>query len=287
MMRCASLESQRNFRDLAQLPRLIDEVMWLGMEDLACTSEPVILCGIWLSECAEAAAGFLHARSHKGLSTIVVPRFKAGDLSAILGAPSGIEVHAADFDTVDWEDGRQYAVSGVCYLKTSLHAGRWAVATGLGPVVLSYRPHSAAGQIVLCTASITGRPPGVDRKEQYRLLERILRDVQSSQSSAGQMDSSPRRQVSLLDLVTFLQETGERGASLLLTLFACNGDREADISEVAARVLGLVLSTREVEAGLKRLQEASPEELSAALRKYGWGAHLRRIEQLLREGNAI
>jgi hypothetical protein len=284
MMRCVALESQKSLRDLAQLPRLVEEVVWLGMDELTSASEPAVICGIFLSEDEVSAANLIRTRSQKGFATILTPRFKASDLAPLLGAPAGIELKPADFDTVHWEDGAHYSVSGVCHLQTALHAGRWATATGLGPVVLAYRPRSAAGPIVICTALVAGRPLGVDRNEQRRLLQRILAVTESVLPTRAQIDEkSEGSPAAAPDLDTYLRETGEHGAALLLTILACNGDRESDLADAAGKVLGLQLNLEEIEQNLKRIPQASVADISSSLKQHGWTAYLRRVEQFLRE----
>jgi hypothetical protein len=114
MMRFSALKSQKHLRDLVQLTSLADEVFWLDLEDLAKTAHTAVISGIWLSE-YEGAQTFLKSRSGAGLSTLIVPRFAAGDLAHVIGSPAALKIVAADFNTILWEDGTESEVSGVSF----------------------------------------------------------------------------------------------------------------------------------------------------------------------------
>jgi hypothetical protein len=260
---------------------LADEVVWLQDQDAMQADDPLVIPGLWINEDAGAAKRMLRARSEARRATIVVPRFKGGDLAPLLGAPASVEVRPGDFDGIAWDDGQQYIVPGVSSLKTTLHAGRWAIASGVGTIVLCFRPHAAAGPIVVCTAALTSRPPGVELGEQRRLLARIVDEV-ASHTGPPVPDRGDEPLVEpAFDLDAYLDEEGEVGAVLLLAMRACKGDRSADVATVAREVIGVVLPISEVDRCVRRIPEASIQAIAIALRAHGWGAHLRQIERAM------
>lgn len=286
-MRCCALKNQKEFRDLSLLSELAENVTWLDSDELGKAPEAAVICAIWLSEAPEEASSLLTARSRKELPTVLLPRYKAGDLSSVIGAPSAVVVHAADFETVEWQDGVAYRVPGVCVLKSALHAGKWAIASGLGVVVLSFRSHAAAGPIVLCTASVAGRAPGVRREEQRRLFERILSEADAARPCLEPPCDAEVPPGPAADLDACFRETDNRGAAVLLALIACGGDRQADLSGTARQILGISLDPDEALKMLARLPEASADELSEGLRKHGWLPYLKRVEGMLRTGDQL
>jgi len=281
MHRCAALQSQRSGRDLAQLEELVGQVDWIADPAAADVAHPLILSGMWASDNQERSREVLRRRSAAGRVTVLVPRWRAGDIAPIVGAPSSIEVRASNFDGVAWEDGQQYAVSGVSSLRTALRAGKWAVATGVGTVLLCFRPHMTAGPIVICTAAVAGRPSGVRLEEQRRLLEWILKEAESLASQRSPKQPEARTNKPAADVATFLREEGPTGAVLLLALLACKGDKAGDLAGSARSRLGVDLEPGELQRVLIRLPETSRPEMATALRAFGWGAHLRRVEQAM------
>jgi hypothetical protein len=281
MQRWAALQSQRSARDLAQLEELAGQVDWIADAAGADVENPLILSGLWVSDNQERGREVLRRRSSSGRVTLLVPRWRAGDIASIVGASTPIEVRASNFDGVAWEDGQQYAVSGVSSLRTALHAGKWAVATGVGTVLLCFRPHMTAGPIVICTAAVAGRPSGVRLEEQRRLLERIVAEAAALASPRSPKPTEAPPSTPAADLAAFLQEEGPPGAVLLLALLACKGDKAADIAGSAKSHLGVDLDPAELQRLLGRLPETTGPEMAGALRTFGWGAHLRRVEQAL------
>lgn len=287
MMHFSALKSQKHLRDLAQLTSLADEVLWFDPEDLSKSTDTVVISGIWLAEYAGAQA-FLKSRSEAGLSTLVVPRFAAGDLAHVIGSPSAFEIKAADFDTLVWGDGTEYEVSGVSFFKTSMHAGRLANAKSLGPSIFYYRSHAAAGPVVLCSAAVTGMPIGIKRAAQKSLLSRIDREIKAlAPELSKKKKACPLPFVSASDfkdplwgVEAFLKETGEQGAALLLALYACNGNRQSRLSQTAREMLGISLQDKMIEESLPMIPETSKETLSDVLTRFGWGAFLRRVDRL-------
>lgn len=287
MMHFSGLKSQKHLRDLVQLTILADEVLWLDPEDLSKSTDTVVISGIWLTEYAGARA-FLKLRSEAGLSTLVVPRFAAGDLAHVIGSPSAFEIKAADFDTLVWKDGTEYKVSGVSFFKTSMHAGRLANAKILGPSIFYYRSHAAAGPVVLCSAAVTGRPIGIKRAEQKKLLSRIDSEIRALAPELYKKKkpcplpcvSASDCKDSLWELEAFLKETGEQGAALLLALYACNGIRQSHLLQTSKEMLGISLQDKMIEESLFKIPETSKETLSDVLTRFGWGAFLRRVDRL-------
>lgn len=280
MIRCAAALEQRQGPDLSRLPELVDEVRWLDLTELEQTAEPAVLCGLWIAKDPARARALVKSRVDAGRATVFVPRFKAGDLAPIMGAPTSVDVRAGDFSGVTWEDGQHYAVSGLTFLKTNLHAGQWAVASGLGTAVLSYRQRTSAGQIVICTAAATGRPGGVALSEQRRLFVRILDEIGTPSHSEAVLEREMEKPT---DLESFLVETGDRGAEVLLALLANTGRNAEDVVRSAMAALHLSLRTEQVERILARLPNVDDEAIEVALREHGWGAYIRRLRDALTE----
>jgi hypothetical protein len=190
-------------------------------------------------------------------------------------------VRPSNFDGLVWEDGQSYAVPGVSSLRTVLHAGKWAIATGVGTVLLCFRPYITSGPIVICTAAVSGRPTGVRLEEQRRLLARILSEAERLAAPSDQNELKTRPTQPAPDLETYLREEGPAGAALLLALIACNGNKAADLGNSVKARIGVEIDPVELQQVLSRLPESSSPEMAAALRASGWGAHLRRVEQAL------
>ncbi|OJH38237.1 hypothetical protein [Cystobacter ferrugineus] len=282
MVRCAALQNQQFGRDLAQLEELADQVDWIADSAAADVMQPLILSGLWVSDNPDRSREMLRRRSAAGRVSLLVPRWRAGDIAPLVGASSSIEVRASNFDGVAWEDGQQYDVSGVSSLRTVLHVGRWAVATGVGTVLLCFRPHMTAGPIVICTASVAGRPSGVQVEAQRRLLMRILMEAEKLTGPSDHPKKPETRPTEPApDLATYLRDEGPVGAALLLALIACKGNKAADLASSAKAHLGIALKPVELQRVLNRLPETSTPEIAAALKASGWGAHLRRVEQAM------
>lgn len=286
MVRCAALQSQQSGRDLAQLEELGGQVDWIADSAAADVRQPLILPGLWISDNPDRSREVLRCRSAAGRVTLLVPRWRAGDIAPVIGASSSIEVHPSNFDGVAWEDGQPYAVAGVSSLRTVLHAGKWAVATGVGTVLLCFRPHMTAGPIVICTAAVAGRPPGVRFEEQRRLLARILTEAEKLVVSFGQKKPEMHPTEPAPDLETYLRDEGPAGAAMLLALIACKANKAADLASSVKARLGIELEPVELQRVLSRLPEASTPEMAVALKASGWGAHLRRVEQAIAAAEA-
>ena len=269
---CAALIDQQSARDLQLLPTLVESVEWLDVKSLDSTRLPLVIGALWLSDEAVLAERVLRARTRSGRSTVVVPRFRGGDLATVLGTPSGITIRAREGRAVTWNDGEEFMVSSVSHVDTVLHAGQWA-RTEQGTAVFSYRPHAAAGTVVLCTANVTSRAVGVDRGEQARLLGRILRECRGPQADLA--ETSGHHPVPVADAGEFLRTEGAKGAALLLALVACEGDRTADLEAIARGRLGLDVG--DARCLLDRLPDASLDTIETELKEAGWGAHLRLL----------
>lgn len=281
-MRVAALTTQKGLRDLGALPGLAESVAWLEPGDAVAESAPLVVCGLWLAQSVDESRKILRGRAQAGLTTVVVPRIQAGDLSGLLGAPAAVEVVPGEFRGITWE-GQNYAVPGVAVLETSLHAGKWAVAAGVGTAVLAWRPHAGAGAVVLCTAALTGRPLGVEREQQRLLLARILSEAASSTAAPRRDESPASRRV---PLGTFLDEEAEAGAALLLAWLIAGAEEVEAVRSAAHQLLGLELQKPEVERMLARLVMPGVEEARAELRRRGWGPYLRRLPSTGGTGDA-
>jgi hypothetical protein len=200
----------------------------------------------------------------------------------MIGAPTSVAVKPGEFTSLTWEDGSSYKVPGVSRIESALHAGRLAIAQGLGPVALSFRPHQASGPVLICTANLAGRPLGVDPADQKALFDRLLGALESMKA-AGDSDTEEIASPAA-DLNVFLSETGGVGAAVLLSLWAVSGDR-TQLNRTARELLGLELAEEDWEKCLKRLPEnVSVEEIEKTLHAHGWSAHLRRMKQVQAEG---
>ena len=276
-MQCAALFSQQKDRDLQLLPWLVDEVAWLDAGELASADEPAVLGGLWLEQEPEQAIAVLQKRSRHGRATLLVPRFRGGNLAAVLGAPASILVRPGDVDHVIWEDGEQYTVSAVSNIDTALHSGQWA-RSSYGTAVLCYRSSTASGPIVICTAALTSRAIGVSREEQRRLFKRVMEEIGSMPSGIAIKDEEQRyTDHPYPDEDSFLQATGPVGVTVALALIAANGDRGKDLIQISRDLLGVEISEVQISLLLQQLPECDPGSLASTLERLGWGAYLRRI----------
>jgi hypothetical protein len=137
-MRCAALAGQQNIRDLQLLPEFA-EVVWLDTTELIKTDAPAVICGLWVSQAPAEARELLRARSSGGHATLLVPRFRGGDLGPILGATSAVVIHPGEANSITWRDEETYEVSAVSCIDTPLTSERWATAANRA-AVLCYGP---------------------------------------------------------------------------------------------------------------------------------------------------
>jgi hypothetical protein len=284
VIRCAALRAQQTLRDLGALMALAEQVDWIDHDQAAGVAEPLIVCGLWLAQQAADASKVLRTRSHAGRTTLVVPRFQAGNLAPVLQAPADIEIVSGEYRTLLWDE-QPYAVPGVSVFQTTLHAGKWATAAGLGTALLAYRPHAGAGAVVLCSAAVTGRPLGVDREAQRSLLQRILVEAAAGIAAAEEIASREDTARPAENATAFLEQEREPGAAVLLACIA-SSSREVSAVRTAARdLLSLDLEQGEVERLLARLPPLGATALRQALTETGWGPFLRRVDAT-REGGA-
>ncbi len=276
MSGCVALESQKALRDLAQLPRLIDDLAWVGETDLAGDPRPAVVVGLWLNESAEAAT-VLKRRGGAGAMTILVPRFKAGDFAAVLGAPTPVKVQRHEFQQVTWDNQRIFGVPGVTVIRTSLHAGHWAHAQQ-ELAILGYCVHQGSAPVVLCMAGLCSRLFGVEMAEQRSLLDAIL-----SKHCVERPAEVPATQ----ELRTaesaehFVLKHGAPAVPMLLAFTATRGSRNAQDLITAGWKLGFQLKFDEVAAQLAGLPEVSVDEVTTALAANGYGGFVRRAKRIM------
>jgi hypothetical protein len=282
MIRIAVLETQKDLRDLGGLPRVCDEVRFCNAQALSETSDPAVIVGVWLVEEPDTAKQLIARRSASGLATFVVPRFRAGDLRSVLKAPSSVRVKIGEFEAFQWDDDSLFTVPGQTVIDTSLHAGRWGEVAGLGVTVLSYRPHEAAGAIVLCTAGLTSRPFGVDVDEQRRLLGQMLARSGNSlaEQAIGERQTIVAPAASINDILAI---GSSNAATVALLVAACGGSRDCKAVASAAKTLGFALTDETISQTLALLPDVPLTDVESALREYGWGAFLRRGRSVLEE----
>jgi hypothetical protein len=275
---CCAPSEQRTWRDLAQLEKLCAEVAWLDRPELANAPMPAIVCGLAAHDDPRGMRDLLKKRAGAGYTTVLVPRFRAGDLAGVLEAPAAVMVRNGDATQVRWADGTQFAVSAVTAIDTALHARRWATSNA-GCCVLAYRANTGTGAVVICTAVVAGRALGVDPEEQQSLLSRIFEQAAALETAAEATKSQaakPQADEEIRDLETFLQQYAAEGAALLLTVIIAQGNRGADLATIARERLGMSLPADKLAVMLSRLPETTLAELALTLRNHGWGAHLRQ-----------
>lgn len=285
MMRFAALEEQKTLRDLAGLTRLCDEVVWCDVDNLATITDPALIVGLWLFDESGPARKLIEARSDAGLTTIIVPRFKAGDLRVVLNAPTAVRLKAGEYEAFQWDDDTGVNVGGQTLIETTLHKGQWGAVAGNGETVLAYRAHEAAGWIVLCTAVVTSKKFGVDLEAQRWLLGEIIK--RTSESTPAPVNVKRSGNVCPVESVTELLDGSDANAPAVVLAAALNdGDRGVGaVSNTLSRI-GFELSTVEIEQALSRMPDETTAELERALRQAGWGAHLRRGRSILAQGDA-
>ncbi|MEW8552658.1 MAG: hypothetical protein AB2605_02600 [Candidatus Thiodiazotropha sp.] len=278
MTRCAAPISQKTWRDLQLLPHFVDTVEWLENDALAHYEAPVVICGLWVADEPQKAKILLQQRSSSGRSTLIVPRYRGGDLAPVIGAPSVVNVRPGDSSEVEWEQDHCFAVSSVSYLQTSLRSGRWG-RSKQGLVIFCFRPSTAAGAIVVCTAAIVSRSIGVSRTEQADLFTRTLAELDALDVSRPTVIREVGSESKAKNLEAFLDEEGPEGAALLLAMTV--GEKwPKGLAITVQNLLGLKLPAGRLEHLQNRMPEAKPEDISAVLRHRGWSAYLRRVAQL-------
>ncbi len=192
----------------------------------------------------------------------------------ILGAPSAVEIAAAEFKSFEWGD-HHYQVPGFTIIKTALHAGKWGEAPGVGTVLLAYRAYTLSGAIVLCAATVTSRLVGVTADIQKALLLAMIAATTPAAEIAESIEAIPVAQPASID--EFLVQERELGAAFLLSRLAVADPDLANLTEVASEHLNILLSTEDVSRLRERLPRATSADERKALSRFGWGAYLRRL----------
>lgn len=283
MMRVAALDEQKSLRDLAGLTRLCDEVAWCDVDTLASTNDPAVIVGLWLFEQAGSARKLIEARSEAGLTTILFPRFKTGDLRVVLRTPTSVRIKPGEYNEFQWDDDTGVSVGGQTLIESSLHKGQWGSVAGMGETVLAYRAHEAAGWTVVCTAVVTSKKFGVDVDAQRWLLHEIVK--RASSTAPARTTSSGEPDVRMAESFSELLSEGDELAPAVVLAVALNdGDRDVEAVASTLRRIGFELSDDDVQSTLSRMPEGPTDELEQALRQSGWGAYLRRGRRVLADG---
>jgi hypothetical protein len=283
MMRIAALEEQKSLRDLAGLARLCDEVAWCDVNSLTTTTDPVVVAGLWLFDESGVARKLLDARSDAGLTSIIVPRFKTGDLKVVLKTPTSVRLKAGEYEEFQWDDDTGVHVGGQTLIESSLHKGKWGSVAGMGETVLAYRAHEAAGWTVLCTAAVTSKKFGVDVEAQRWLLHEIVKRATASSPSRPSM-SDPVSVQPAESISELLSEGNENAPAVVLAVALNDGERDAEMVASMLSRIGFELSADDIQATLLRMPDQTTDEMERALRQSGWGAYLRRGRIVLAEG---
>jgi len=284
MIKIAALEPQRSMRELAGLPRICDELEWCSAEQLAIARNPAVVVGMWLYESPAESKKLLSARASSGLTTILVPRFKAGDLHSFIKSPSSVQLTIGEFNGFQWQDGAACVVPGQTIIKTKLHNGQWGGIAGLGSTVLGFREHEASGWIVICTAAVSSRQFGVETQSQRSLLEQIILRTLDSRSInvSDRIDQSTV--VTPVPAQQLLATEDTNAAAIVLAIAISNGKRDMPSVSRSLSRIGFDVSEDAIEQTLARLTDESVDSMESALKQYGWGAHLRRGRAVFANG---
>lgn len=284
MIKIAALEPQRSMRELAGLPRICDELEWCSTEQLAIARNPAVVVGMWLYESPAESKKLLSARAASGLTTILVPRFKAGDLHSFIKAPSSVQLTIGEFNEFQWQDGTACAVPGQTIIKTKLHNGQWGGIAGLGSTVLGFREHEASGWIVICTAAVSSRQFGVEMHSQRALLEQIMSQTQDACSVTQSVQINELTTVSPVPAQQLLASDDTNAAAIVLAIAIGNGKRDMQSVSRSLSRIGFDVTDDAIEQTLAHLTVESVDAMESALKRYGWGAHLRRGRAVLANG---
>jgi hypothetical protein len=187
-----------------------------------------------------------------------------------------VDISAAEFRSFEWGN-HHYPIPGFTVIKTSLHAGKWAEAPGIGTVLLAYHPSTVSGAVVLCVATLASRVVGVSPETQKQLLHRISHAVSASTTAASDSSNESAQAVPPKSIDEFLEQELEIGAAYLLCRLAVADPDSADLTEVAKNQLAIQLPVEDARRLKRRLPLTPPAEVRAALHRFGWGAYLRRL----------
>ncbi len=269
---CAAFADQKSWRDLRQLEDSVPSVRWLDAAGAATAPEPFIACGLWASR-EPSASDLLKRRAAAGAPSLLVARFEPADLGPVLGTPVAVQVKPGEASAVTWEDGRRYDVPGVTVLDTALAEGHWARSTA-GTSVLAFRPHTQAGLIVLCTATVVGPALGTDPAAQRALLHRLLDEMELRAPQRATCAGDAASQEAATTAADYLGLHGADGALVLLAALAVPG---APVDGAALATVGAALPEERLRQLVATMPPAVPGEIELALRGAGWGAHLRTL----------
>ena len=274
--RCAGLEAEQSSADLRSLTQVAGDVEWIGQAAAHSINQLLVLTGQWVATHTEQAAALFAARSSSGRHTLVVPKYRPGDWTAILKAPTKVEVVQGEFRSFEW-GGSHHPIPGFVVFRTALHAAKWGEASGVGTTLLGYRPRSAGGAVVLCSAVLTARVAGLSHDAQRTLYEQI---VLAADAPIVNVDKSIEAEPAHTpaSLSEFLEQEREFGAAFLIAALVSATQSPDAISEVALERLGIQIGPSMVANLALRLPKVSdPGEVRAVLQQHGWGAYLRRI----------
>jgi len=271
---CVALQTEKRNIDLANLER-IAATHWISEDEAGAARTALLISGQWAAANATAATELFEIRSRAGFVTIVVPKYRPGDWTRMMRAPTDVHVLASEFSSFEWGPNH-YSIPGFVVFRTALHAAKWAEAAGAGIVLLGYRRSAAAGVVVLCSAVLTGRVPGVTVEHQQRLLIAILRA--SGEHGSPLKALQPPRPKHFNNLDEFLAQEEERGAVFLIGSLLASDHTVAAIVQVLRQRLNVRVRADDIDDMIERAPQGSEDEIRAALRKHGWGAFLRRLD---------
>ena len=272
---CAALKTERDNPDLRVLAQVAGDVEWIEETAMATTARMLVVTGQWAIR-SKGAGNLFTTRSSAAKHTLVVPKFRPGDWANILKTPTKVEAVQGEFHSFDW-GSRHHAVPGFIAFRTALHAAKWAAAPGVGTVILGYRPQTAAGVVVLCSAVLTARVAGLSLAVQQGLYRQILEAASLPVlSNDVSIEAEPARSPATLD--EFLEQEHEIGAAVLLGCLLTTEEIPATIDSAAFDQLGIRLDAAAVAHLVNRLPKgATKAEICDVLRRHGWGAYLRRL----------
>jgi hypothetical protein len=214
---------------------------------------PAVVVGMWLYESPAESKKLLSARVASGLTTILVPRFKAGDLHSFIKAPSSVQLTIGEFNEFQWQDGTACAVPGQTIIKTKLHNGQWGGIAGLGSTVLGFREHEAPGWIVICTAAVSSRQFGVEMQSQRALLEQIMSQTQDACSVTQSVQINESTTVLPVPAQQLLASDDTNAAAIVLAIAISNGKRDMPSVSRSLSRIGFDVSEDAIEQTLARL----------------------------------
>lgn len=290
----AALEIEQPTREILSLQHFGASIHWVDPAGAHETTSPLIITGITAMEKGDLLRPILSSRMRGGLGTLLIPRFKPGDLAYVLETPSAVEVVPAETACLNW-DGVQYRVPGSVLFRTKLHVGRWAAQEGKGVQLLAYRPTTASGRVILCSASIGSHRPGAVPEDQEQLLRRLKgaceavgapggTDPESDvESGSGRKESPNQSELSPTELLLAFPEQAPGFLLAILT-----GTSKLDTEGIVARardLISVMLPRGAVSLMANRLS-GSNEEIESALNGAGWAPFIRKIRLRINEENS-